>query len=213
VPPVRLAVLGDSIAYGVGCAARAETIGARLAAVLAAAGYETTTDVVAVPGARSSALSGQVRRALRKHPDVAVVVIGANDLANLVDPAVAARQLGTAVAELTAHGAHVVVATAPDMSVVPGVPRALRPAVRAASAALAALQAEAVTANGGTVAALGDVLAPAFHEDRGLFAADRYHPSAKGHALIAEALAPYVLAATSRSARGAGDRRTGRTPG
>ena len=201
VRPIRLAVLGDSIAYGTGCASRADTLASRLAAALGEAGYQPTVDVVAVPGARSAGLAAQVRRALRGRPDVAVVVIGANDLAHLADPAAAARALGDAVASLRAAGARVVVATAPDMSIVPGLPNAFRAAVRAASVAFAEVQAAAVTAAGGTVAALGTVLAPAFAGDVSLFARDRYHPSSAGHALIAEALAPYVLdAAGDRTA-------------
>ncbi|HEX8004713.1 MAG TPA: GDSL-type esterase/lipase family protein [Mycobacteriales bacterium] len=197
MPPVRLAVLGDSIAYGTGAAARSDTIGARLHAALLATGRDAVVDVVAVPGARSAGLAAQVRRALRRPPDVAVVVIGANDLAHLADPTACARALGDAVAALTAAGARVVVATAPDLSVVPGVPAAFRGAVREASAAYAALQAAAVTAAGGAVASLGSLLAPAFAGDVSLFAADRYHPSSAGHALIADALAPYVLAAAA----------------
>lgn len=197
VHPLRLAVLGDSIAYGTGCDARAHTLGSRLAAALSEAGRTVDVDVVAVPGARSSGLAAQVRRALRRAPDVAVVVIGANDLAHLADPVDAARALGDAVRSLAAAGARVVVATAPDMSVVPGVPAAFRAAVREASAAFARVQAEAVTAAGGVVAPLGDVLSPAFAGDQSLFARDRYHPSSAGHALIAAALAPYVLDAAA----------------
>lgn len=199
--PVRLAVLGDSIAYGTGCSSRAGTLASRLAAALAEAGYDPVVDVVAVPGARSAHLGSQVRRALRDRPDVAVVVVGANDVANLTDPATAARALGDAVASLRAAGARVVVATAPDMSVVPGVPRAFRGSVREACAAFARVQAEAVVTAGGTAARLGDVLAPAFAGDLSLFARDRYHPSSAGHALIAAALAPYVLDAAASGAR------------
>ena len=191
--PIRLAVLGDSIAYGTGCASRADTVGARLAAVLTAEGFAPEVDVVAVPGARSAALRGQVRRALRHRPDVALVVIGANDLAHFADPTAAARSLGEAVATLRAAGSRVVVATAPDMSVVPGVPARVRAAVRAASEAYAGVQAAAVSAAGGLAAPLGALLAPRFAGDLSLFAGDRYHPSSAGHALIAAALAPYVL--------------------
>jgi lysophospholipase L1-like esterase len=193
-------VLGDSIAYGTGCDSRSDTLGARLVAAFAAGGREAALDVVAVPGARSAHLAAQVRRALRRDPDVAVVVIGANDLASLADPTQAARALGDAVAALTARGTRVVVATAPDMSVVPGVPRALRPAVREASAAYAVTQARAVAAAGGVAVALGTLLAPRFAGDLSLFARDRYHPSSAGQAVIAEALAPYVLAAVAESA-------------
>src|SRR3954447_2002501 len=140
VTAVRLAVLGDSIAYGQGAARRADAPGPRLAAALEAAGYPAQVQVVAVPGARSSALDAQVTRALARSPEVAVIIIGANDLARFVPPDAATRDLARALRRFLAAGTEVVVAPAPDLSVVPWVPRQLRAAVRAASAALRAGQ-------------------------------------------------------------------------
>jgi lysophospholipase L1-like esterase len=195
----RLVLLGDSLAYGTGAARRDDTLGPRLAAVLAEAGHDVDLHVLAVPGATSADLVPQVRRAAVLSPDVAVVVIGANDLARLVPPEEAARALGAAVVALP--GTDVVVATAPDMSVAPVVPARLRPLVRAGCAALEELQAGAVAAAGGTVARLGAALATAFAADPGLFSADRYHPSGAGYAVIAERLAPHVLAAAEARRR------------
>jgi lysophospholipase L1-like esterase len=159
--------------------------------------------VLAVPGATSAQLAPQVRRATGLAPDLAVVVIGANDLARLVPAAEAAGHLGAAVRTLAGTGAAVVVATAPDMSVAPVVPAGFRPLVRSGCAQLERLQVQAVEAAGGTAARLGTELAGSFAADRTLFAADRYHPSGGGYALIATRLAPYVLAAAAGRADGA----------
>ena len=195
-------MLGDSLAYGTGAVRRDEALGPRLAAALIAAGHAVDLRILAVPGATSAELGPQVRRAAALVPDVAVVVIGANDLARLVPPARAARALGAAVAGLP--GTDVVVATAPDMSVAPVVPARFRPLVRTGCAALAALQAREVEAAGGTVARLGAELAAPFRADPALFSADRYHPSGAGYALIAARLTPLVLAAAdARRERGA----------
>jgi lysophospholipase L1-like esterase len=197
VNSLRLVLLGDSLAYGTGAVRREETLGPRLAAALRTAGHAALVEVLAVPGATSADLAPQLRRAAALRPDLAVIVIGANDLARLVPVADAVEALGAAVTALRADGADVVVATAPDMSVAPVIPPVLRPLVRDGCAALEARQARAVEAAGGTVARLGDSLVGPFAADPRLFAADRYHPSGAGYALIAERLAPCVVAAAN----------------
>ena len=192
---LRLALLGDSIAYGTGAARTADTLGPRLAGALAGSGIPAQSTVFAVPGARSAGLARQVTRAIPSRPDVAVVVIGANDLTGLVPAETAATALREAVRALRAAGAQVVVAPAPDLSVVPHVPAALREAVRSAALHLRARQAEVTLAEGGRVADSSATSAAAFAADPALFAGDRFHPSSAGYAVIAQALAPAVLAA------------------
>jgi lysophospholipase L1-like esterase len=192
---LRLAVLGDSIAYGQGAHHADDRLGPRLAAALAADGFTVDLHVLAVPGAVSGDLPGQVRRATPLRPDLAVVVIGANDLARFVPPAESARFLELAVTGLQEAGTDVLVVPAPDMSAVPFVPPAFRSLVSAASAQLQRYQAAAAEAAGASVAAVSGEVARAFAADPALFSADRFHPSSAGYARIAGALAPVVLAA------------------
>jgi lysophospholipase L1-like esterase len=198
--PLRLVVLGDSIGFGTGALRVEDTLGRRLATALTTDGFDVDLHVVAVPGAASRDLAAQVRRAEPLDADVAVIVIGANDLARFVPPAQAAASLASAVTALRGSRADVVVVPAPDMSSVPFVPPAFRAAVRAASQQLQQHQAAAVEAAGGRMAPVHEV-GVAFAGDPAMFSTDRFHPSSAGYAAIAAALTPAVLAA-ARSRRG-----------
>jgi lysophospholipase L1-like esterase len=193
--PLRLVVLGDSIGYGQGAHRPEERLGPRLAAALTGEGFDVDLHVLAVPRSTSAELAAQVRRAEPLRPDLAVVVIGANDLARFVPPADAARALRSAVADLQAAGADVVVVPAPDMSVVPFVPPALRPLVQSACSALQRAQEDVARSAGVVFADIGPQVGAAFAADPQLFSADRFHPSSAGYAMIAEALSPAVVAA------------------
>jgi lysophospholipase L1-like esterase len=151
--------------------------------------------VFAVPGARSSGLAAQVSSALTWRPDLAVVVIGANDLTHREPVAAAAQALALAVRRLREAGAQVVVAPAPDLSAVPHVPVFLREAVRAAGESLRQQQAAVVLAEGGHLADPDQRASRAFAHDPSLFSADRFHPSSAGYAVIADAILPAVATA------------------
>jgi lysophospholipase L1-like esterase len=194
VHPLRLVILGDSIGYGQGARGPDEALGPRLAAALTAEGFDVDLHVLAVRRALTADLAPQVRRAQTLAADLAVIVVGANDLTHFVPPDQAAATLGAAVAELKGAGIDVVVVPAPDMSAVPFVPPAFRDMVRRACAVLQQRQTEVTEAAGGSVAPGTAEVGRAFAADPGMFAADRFHPSSEGYARIAAALAPTVVA-------------------
>src|SRR4051794_16351090 len=181
---LTLAVLGDSIAYGTGARSSADALGPRLTAALTAEGFDVSLHVLAVPGAVSSDLAPQVDRARRLRPDLAVVVIGANDLARFVPADRAVASLASALRELRALGTDVVLVPAPDMSMVPAVPQAFRSAVQAACRVLHDEQTAVAEAAGCTVASVASEVAGAFGSDPAMFSPDRYHPSTAGYARI-----------------------------
>jgi lysophospholipase L1-like esterase len=185
---MRFLVLGDSLAFGTGAGSPRHTLGARLAGALEQAGEPVELQVVAVPGATSLDLAAQVRRA--EDADVALLVIGANDLTHRVPPAQAAAALGTAVRELRERGTQVLVVPTPDLSSVGWVPPAFRAVVAGICEQLRARQTLAAEAAGGVVAPVAPELSRRFAADPTLFSADRLHPSSAGYALVAEALAP-----------------------
>ena len=193
---LRFLVLGDSLAFGTGAARPADTLGARLTRVLADAGHPAQPVVVAVPGATSLDLAAQLRRAAPA--DLALLVIGANDLTRQVPPAQAAAALADVVRELRARGTEVLVVPTPDLSSVAWVPPALRPLVAAVSDGLRARQTAVAEAAGAVVAPVTPELSQAFAADPALFSADRLHPSSAGYALVAEALAPHLVELAAR---------------
>jgi lysophospholipase L1-like esterase len=195
VTALRLVLLGDSIAYGQGALRIEDTLGRRLALALSDEGFDVDLHVVAVPRAASAQLAAQVATVEALVPDLAVVVIGANDLTRFVPAPEAAAALGAAVTGLRAIGTDVVVVPAPDMSSVPFVPPAFRPVVRQACAVLQQHQTQVAAAAGARVAPIGDVIGTAFADDPTLFSRGRFHPSSEGYARIAAALTPHVLEA------------------
>ena len=189
---LRFLVLGDSLAFGIGAASPADTLGARLTRTLQQAGQAVELQVVAVPGATSLDLAAQLRRA--STADVALLVVGANDLTRRVPPAASASALGAVVRELRGRGTEVLVVPTPDLSSVTWVPQAFRAAVAGLCDQLRARQTRTAESAGAVVAPVAPEVSRRFAADPTLFCADRFHPSSAGYALVAEALAPHLLA-------------------
>jgi lysophospholipase L1-like esterase len=195
--PLQLVMLGDSLAAGLGTHERSQTIGAILASGVAAlSGRQVRLNNVAVVGAESSGLEMQVANALDSvaAPDVAIILVGGNDVTHRIERATAVRHLEQAVRRLLSSGSHVVVGTCPDLGTIEPVPQPLRWLARRWSRDLAAAQTVAVVEAGGRTVSLADMLGPEFATSPGeLFSIDRFHPSAAGYARVAAALLPSVV--------------------
>ncbi|MFX0594203.1 SGNH/GDSL hydrolase family protein [Melissospora conviva] len=195
--PLTLVVLGDSTAAGYGVHRRRETPGALLATGLSRRLRRPVRLCrLAVVGSISSRLRYQVEDALELEPDLAVILIGANDVTHRTPISVAVRHLVEAVRALRAAGAEVVVGTCPDLGAIEPVKPPLRWLARRWSRQLAAAQTVAVVEAGGWTVSLGDLLGPRFAtEPKRMFAWDRFHPSAEGYAMAVAALLPTALSA------------------
>ena len=189
---IHLMIFGDSTATGYGCEDAEEVPGVRIARGLA----EQSDSLVrlstkAIVGASSKGLAGQVDAMLvaGPPPDVAVIMVGANDVTALNGIGPSARRLGAAVQRLRSVGATAVVGTCPDLGVIGAIPQPLRWTARSLGLRLARAQAVAVSAAGGVPVPLANLMAPHFLNDPDvMFSEDRYHPSAVGYALAAEQL-------------------------
>ena len=196
--PLALVVLGDSTAAGFGVEHAVRTPAVLLAGGIAAvAERPVRLTVVAANGAVSADLERQRELVLRREsaPDLALIMIGANDVAHQVKAAEAARILGDTVRRLRAAGAEVVVGTCPDLGAVGGILPPLRWLARVASRRLAAAQDRAVVEAGGYSVLLGTLLGPEFAGRPEMFASDRYHPSDQGYLAAAMALMPSMCTA------------------
>lgn len=207
--PLRLVMLGDSAALGVGVDRVADTVGGQLAALLSGgeSGKGGPVQAVAlssvgVAGSRSSDLATQVARCLLgDRPDVAVILVGGNDAITLRRPADAAAYLGAAVRRLREAGVEVVVGTCPDLGAARAIAPPLRQVVGFLGRRVARAQVRAVHAAGGAVVDLAAETGPVFRADPNTLSADRYHPSADGYRVWAYALLPAVAHAAGVTPR------------
>jgi lysophospholipase L1-like esterase len=151
---------------------------------------------VARVGGKSDDLAHQVDRVLPFRPEVALIIVGANDVKDRMWPAESVRYLVVAVRRLREAGAEVVVGTCPDLGTIRPVAQPLRFLVRQWSRQLAAAQTVAVVEHGGRTVSLGDILGPEFlARPAEMFSPDRFHPSAEGYAAAAAVMLPSVCAA------------------
>jgi lysophospholipase L1-like esterase len=196
-PAIKVVLLGDSSAAGYGVERVEETTGALLASGLADRAHRRVyLRAFAKVGARSSDLTGQLDRALPIEPDVAVILIGANDVTHRVLPAASVGQLAEAVRRLREAGVAVVVGTCPDLGTVKPIPAPLKQVARTWSRRLAAAQTIAVLEGGGRTVSLSSVLGPEFAAAPAvLFGPDQFHPSAAGYRSLSAVLLPSMLAA------------------
>ncbi|MDT7573388.1 MAG: hypothetical protein QOE05_3562 [Actinomycetota bacterium] len=196
VRPLRLAMLGDSSAAGLGVEDAAQTPGALLAGMLARdLDRRVELDLQAFTGARSKDLHLQVQRVLRHPVDVAVILIGTNDVTHRVSPDAACRHLSRAVSALRQADVQVVVGTCPDLGTVAPLMQPLRALARVRSRAMAQAQTVVAVEQGATAVSLGNLLGPEFADNPTMWSEDRFHPSPAGYARVVEALLPSVLQA------------------
>ncbi|MEO9325635.1 SGNH/GDSL hydrolase family protein [Nocardioides sp. C4-1] len=196
-PAVKIALLGDSSAAGYGVDRVEETPGSLLASGASEQGDRRVyLRAFCVVGAVSADLRTQIDRALLIEPDVAVILIGGNDVTHVVAPNESVQHLSEGVRRLRAAGVEVVVGTCPDLGTIKPIAPPLKQVARAWSRRLAAAQTIAVIKEGGRTVSLGSVLGPEFAAAPAiLFGPDQFHPSAVGYRALARILLPSVLAA------------------
>ncbi|QUH00173.1 SGNH/GDSL hydrolase family protein [Saccharopolyspora erythraea] len=195
--PLDLAVLGDSAAAGLGVNFPDELLGVLIARGLAAElDRPVSLRTHAIVGTTSQELHAQVDALLPLPPQLALVIIGANDVTSRLSVATCAEMLGAEVRRLAEAGVAVVVGTCPDLGSIRPIPQPLRSVASSWSLALGRAQRREVEANGGHAVPLADLLSPEFlARPAEFFSPDRFHPSAAGYQAAAEILLPAVCAA------------------
>ena len=191
-PLLRLLIVGDSSAAGVGVARQRDALSGHLTRALAA---QCTARVRWRLLARSGITSAQCLRMLEAdapaHADVAVVVLGVNDVVDQV-PSLRAVRSREAIANRlrNAHGvAHVVFAPLPPVSRFPGLPQPLRWVAGAD-----ARRHDAAVAH--WAAGRDDVshVPIDLPLNRGVMAGDGFHPGAPVYRVCGVALAEHIAA-------------------
>lgn len=194
--PITCILLGDSAAVGYGME-RADATPSAMIGIGLAHLLDAPIDVrcLAVVGAKAADVHAQIDALGDLEPDIAVIVVGTNDVTHQVSPRTSARQLGRAVSRLVDLGAEVVVGTCPDLGTVQPIKQPLRTIARGLSRTLARRQTVAVVEAGGRAVSLGSLLGVLFMEKRDvMFGVDSFHPSETGYANMVSVLLPAIAA-------------------
>lgn len=198
--PLRLAVLGDSSAAGHGVDSVEATVAGQLATRLAGVGWRVNLLSFAIAGSRTGDLGPQVSRALLHRPDLAVLLVGADDAVRLTPSQSVSHAIVDAVRRFRDRGVPVVVGTAPDLAASRSLRQPLRVVAGWRSRKVARLQFAATVSAGGLPVDLARECGPVFRADPGLLCADGWHPSGDGARIWADALEPTVLSAAGSPA-------------
>jgi lysophospholipase L1-like esterase len=196
-PPLRLLVLGDSSAAGVGARTQHEALAMPLAQRIAERlGRAVRWQLSAESGLTSE---GVLHRLIAHQPqpaNVAVVVVGVNDIAKQVPLAFALRQRQHIADWLQVHAGvrHVVFPAVPEMDTFPALPRAL--AFYAGQASRRNNRAQARWA-AGQASVSHVVLDGIAHPD--LFCEDGFHPAPALYAKVADRLADHIVSVAIES--------------
>ncbi|HEY3955514.1 MAG TPA: SGNH/GDSL hydrolase family protein, partial [Streptosporangiaceae bacterium] len=160
-------------------------------------GQPVDVTTYAIVGATTVDMIGQIDEALTNPPDVALVVIGGNDVTTKMSIGSSAKLLGAQVARLREVGAGVVVGTCPDMLPIQPIHIPLRWVASGWSRLLARAQDRAVRKAGGLAVLLGELVSPEFlSRPDELFSPDHFHPNGAGYSIAKRALlGPLVIAA------------------
>jgi lysophospholipase L1-like esterase len=195
-PPVQLAVLGDSLAFGTGAGDTSGGFAFRLYEAIAAGRPGSEITNVAINGSTAAdVLRLQTSRLRERRFSVVILCVGGNDVVRGIPTTAFARTYRRLVAAIRAAApqAAFVVIGVPDVSISPLFADHAR-SVRQLAAADDQVARRAALADG---ARYVDLFALTRRENdaAGFLSQDRFHPSDAGHAQIAAYALPVVEAA------------------
>lgn len=198
LPPLRIAVLGDSSCTGPGLA-NPDEIWVRRIGEHFGRSFHTTIDSVAVGGSRASdVLRDQVPMIRATNPDVALVSVGANDMLYGVPIKTLERNLESIVANLLTCTPAVLLSGVGDLGTVPRLPYVLTRIMRWRSGRADAIHTRVAARHPGVTRVPIRERCGAAFEDPGIYSADLLHVNGEGHRLWAEATIPTIEAVIRR---------------
>jgi lysophospholipase L1-like esterase len=201
-PLLKYVVMGDSTTVAVG-AAPEEGIAVATTRALEQS-YQVTTTNLGVSGARArDVLTLQLRAAEALRPDVVLLAVGANDVTHLTPLRSLRRSITEIVDRLKRANPDVVIVMtgSPDMGAPPRIPRLLRGIASCRTKQVNRIFDDEVKRSGVTLAPIAAETGPLFRADPTLFAADRFHPNARGYAMWVPVLNRALAEALTRQVR------------
>lgn len=186
-PALTYLVLGDSTAAGWGANELAATYPHRVAQAVAQRGYRVRVVNVAVGGATLHDVRREQLAALsRVRPDLVTLSVGANDATHFTPLTDYDRELRAVLGTLQGSSARSVLwANTPDMFLAPALPLPLSLATAWRARRQNALLDQSLRGSRVRVVDLYGRGKLDYHRNPALYAADRFHPSARGYRLWA----------------------------
>jgi len=192
LPPLRIAVLGDSSCTGPGLD-DPDQIWVRRIGQHFGRQFHTTVDSVAVGGSRANdVLRDQVPMIIPTSPDVALVSVGSNDMLYGVPLKTFERNLESIVVELLTCTRAVLLSGVGDLGTIPRLPFALSRIVRWRSTQADKVHSSVASRHAGAVRVpIREWCGHAF-EDPNIYSPDLLHVNGEGHRMWAEAAIPSI---------------------
>ncbi|MGH2810809.1 MAG: SGNH/GDSL hydrolase family protein [Actinomycetota bacterium] len=199
LPPLHLAVLGDSTAVGLG-ADFEDSYPWRLSQRLGEF-FSVRLDVLGASGAKTSDVAeSQLRRAIEMKPDLVLVAIGANDATHMTMIRNVRKHMGTVLDRLAEAGIDTVVAGPPHMGTSRAFPQPLR-ALSGINGKRVGAAIRKETLRRGLPFIDLSVTAPAFKDEpQKHYSPDMFHPGPRGYEVWADAMFPAVREAALKAA-------------
>ena len=198
LPPIHLAVLGDSTAIGLGAEIE-DSYPWRIAKRLGEF-FSVRLVVLGTSGAKTSDVAkSQVQQAIEMNPDLVLIAIGANDATHVTMIKNVRDDMGGVLDRLKEAGIDAVVAGPPHMGTSRAFPQPLRALSGINGKRVAGAIREETLRRGLPFIDLS-VTAPAFKDEpQKHYSPDRFHPGPKGYEVWANAMFPAVRKAALES--------------
>lgn len=138
----------------------------------------------AVSGARANDIvADQLDPGLKHNPDVALIIVGSNDVTHLTSSKSVRQSIEQVIAKLIDQNCNmkIVITGSADMGAVPRLPQPLRYLAGVRAKQLNVVFEDIVSKNQITFAPIAEKTGPIFRADASLFAQDNFHPNTKGY--------------------------------
>lgn len=191
--PLRLLIVGDSAAAGVGAAHQNEALLGQLVAALATE-FEVSWCLIAQTGLTTLALIEQLEQQPSQLFDIAVTSLGVNDVTSQVKPQIWLQQQQQLIELLLLKFGvqKILLSSVPPMNYFLALPQPLRWYLGQHAQSLNVLLAQAMRHHH-----KAEFIAPQFQPNHTLLASDGFHPSSQAYALwakqLAQAINPSIL--------------------
>ncbi len=187
-PPLRLLILGDSAAAGVGVSTQAQALSGRLVSALGS-DFRVSWKLIAQTGLTAKEVAAHLKMAAPEKYDVVVTSVGVNDVTHGTKSQKWIDQQGQIIELLRSkfHSPYIILSSIPPMHLFPALPQPLRWYL-----GMRAKQLNSALKKIVAVSSRCEVITTNFPLDAAYMAADGFHPGAPAYSIWASHIAGII---------------------